>query len=77
MSNELSFEKAMKRLEEIVNCLENGNLTLDEALEAYNEGIKLSFYCNKKLEEAEGKIVKIINDNDAYKETDIYNELKE
>jgi len=77
MNNELSFEKAMKRLEEIVNILESGNLSLEQALEAYNEGVKLSLYCNNKLEEAEGKMIKIINENNSYKEIEMYNEMKE
>lgn len=77
MNNELSFEKAMERLEEIVNCLENGKLSLEEALETYNEGVKLSQYCNIRLEEAEGRMIKIINENNTYKEIDLDNELKE
>lgn len=77
MNNELSFEKAMERLEEIVNCLENGKLSLEEALETYSEGVKLSQYCNMRLEEAEGKMVKIINENNIYKEINLDNELKE
>jgi len=77
MNNDLSFEKAMKRLEEIVNILESGNLSLEQALEAYNEGVKLSLYCNTKLEEAEGKMIKIINENNYYKEIEMENEMKE
>ncbi len=68
MSKDLSFEKAMEKLEGIVDNLENGNLNLDEALKAYEEGIVLSQYCNKILEEAEGKIVMITKEEDIYKE---------
>ena len=57
MSSELSFEKAMERLEEIVNHLESGDLSLEQALEVYEEGVKLSLYCDTKLNEAEGKII--------------------
>lgn len=74
MNNELSFEKAMERLDEIVNQLESGNLSLDQALEAYSEGVRLSLYCNNKLEEAEGKMVKIANDNKNYEEIDMNKE---
>ena len=42
MSNELTFENAMKRLEEIVNALESGQVSLDDSLKLFEEGIKLS-----------------------------------
>lgn len=51
-----SFEKALKRLEEIVNKLESGNLPLDESLKIFEEGVKLSRFCTKKLDEAERKV---------------------
>jgi len=71
MSSELSFEKAMERLEEIVNHLESGDLSLEQALEVYEEGVKLSLYCDTKLNEAEGKIIKIANDNNTYREIEM------
>ena len=52
----ISFEEAMKRLEEIANMLENGQASLDESLALYEEGIKLVRYCNDKLDRAEQKI---------------------
>ena len=52
----ISFEEAMKRLEEIANKLENGQASLDESLALYEEGIKLVRYCNEKLDHAEQKI---------------------
>ncbi|NLM43137.1 MAG: exodeoxyribonuclease VII small subunit [Clostridiales bacterium] len=77
MSSELSFEKAMERLEEIVNHLESGDLSLEQALEVYEEGVKLSLYCDTKLNEAEGKIIKIANDNNTYREIEMDKEIKE
>lgn len=50
------FESALKSLEEIVNQLEGGDLTLDRALELFEQGVKLSRFCNDKLEEAERKV---------------------
>lgn len=50
------FEEAMGRLEELVKKLEGGDLSLDESLEVFEEGIKLSRWCMKKLEEAERKV---------------------
>jgi exodeoxyribonuclease VII small subunit len=50
------FETALKRLEEIVKKLENGELSLDSALQLFEEGIKLSRFCHTKLEEAELRV---------------------
>jgi exodeoxyribonuclease VII small subunit len=50
------FETALKRLEEIVKKLENGELSLDSALQLFEEGIKLSRFCHTKLEEAERRV---------------------
>ena len=50
------FESALKSLEEIVVQLEAGDMTLDRALELFEEGINISRFCNSKLEEAERKV---------------------
>jgi len=50
------FESALKTLEEIVVQLEGGDLTLDRALELFEEGVKISRFCHTKLEEAERKV---------------------
>ncbi|MDM7998018.1 MAG: exodeoxyribonuclease VII small subunit [Acidobacteriota bacterium] len=50
------FESALKSLEDIVAQLEAGDLTLDRALELFEEGIKVSRFCSSKLEEAERKV---------------------
>lgn len=62
MSN-LNFEKALIRLEETVNKLENEELSLDESLKIFEEGISLYRLCNKELSEAEKKISLIIQEN--------------
>lgn len=54
--NELSFENALKELEQIAEKLESGNLSLEKSIELFERGIKLSKLCNDMLEEAEGKI---------------------
>jgi exodeoxyribonuclease VII small subunit len=56
---EIKFEKAMNRLEEIVEELEKGELDIDKSLEIFEEGIKMSRVCSKKLNEAEQKIEKL------------------
>ena len=57
-----SFEVALKQLEEIVQRLEKGELSLEESLKLYEEGIRLSRLCHAKLEEAEGKIELLMKD---------------
>jgi exodeoxyribonuclease VII small subunit len=55
-----SFEKAMKKLEEIVHQLEEGELSLEESLKIFEEGINLSKFLTRKLSEAEAKVQKLI-----------------
>jgi exodeoxyribonuclease VII small subunit len=50
------FEKSLARLEEVVKRLESTDLSLDEAMKLFEEGVKLSRDCQKQLEEAEGKV---------------------
>jgi len=59
---EIKFEKAMQRLEHIVEELEKGELDIDKSLEIFEEGIKMSRLCSKKLSEAEAKIEKLTKD---------------
>ena len=55
----LSFEDALKELEEIVSRLEKGQVKLDEAISAYERGALLKRHCEQKLAEAKMKIEKI------------------
>ena len=52
----LTFEKAMKELEELVDSLDKGDVSLDEAIAAYDRGSQLKDYCEKKLKEAKMKV---------------------
>ncbi len=56
----ISFEEAMKRLESIVETLGEGNLPLDDSLKMFEEGMGLCKFCNKKLDEAEYKVEKLM-----------------
>lgn len=56
MTEEPKFEKALERLEKIVEELETGNIPLEEALKKYEEGVKLTRVCTEKLAQAEKKI---------------------
>ncbi len=53
---EIPFEEALRQLEAIVAKLETGSLLLDEALQAFEEGVRLARICSKRLEEGEKKI---------------------
>ncbi|HKR25557.1 MAG TPA: exodeoxyribonuclease VII small subunit [Allosphingosinicella sp.] len=56
---QLSFEAALKRLEEIVRKLESGEASLDEAIDLYNEGDRLRQQCEARLQAAQAKIEQI------------------
>ncbi len=53
---EVPFETALKKLEGIVEKLENGDLSLEEALKQYEEGVRMADVCTKRLTEAERKV---------------------
>jgi exodeoxyribonuclease VII small subunit len=59
-----SFEESLKRLEKIVDSLERGEVTIDEALDLYEEGMKLSKSCAEKLKIAEMRIKKLTKEMD-------------
>lgn len=56
MAKEITYEEAVKRLEEIVTLLEKNEVTLDESMKLFEEGTKLADICNKKLNDAKQKI---------------------
>lgn len=62
MRKNMTYEAAMKRLEEIVSSLESGELPLDKSLKLYEEATELSAFCKKYLDEAEGKFT-ILSEN--------------
>jgi exodeoxyribonuclease VII small subunit len=61
---EKKFENAMQRLEEIVAHLEKGELSLEDSLKAFEEGMKLAQFCSKKLEEAEQKVSVLVKQSE-------------
>jgi exodeoxyribonuclease VII small subunit len=67
MVEKQTFENSLKRLEEIVSNLEEPDLSLDKSLKLFEDGIKLARFCEKKLTEAEGKVEKLIKENDSFK----------
>ena len=65
---ESNFEELIEKLEEITNKLEKEQLSLDESVKLFEEGMKISKACNSKLEDAEKRITILINTNDEIKE---------
>ena len=69
---EIKFEKAIQRLEKIVDDLEKGEMDIDKSLEIFEEGIKMSRVCSKKLNEAEAKIEKLTQDQKGELVTELF-----
>jgi exodeoxyribonuclease VII small subunit len=63
MDKEITYEEAIKRLEEIVNILEKNEVSLDESMKLFEEGTKLTSLCSKKLKEAEQKITELTKED--------------
>ncbi|MBQ2469436.1 MAG: exodeoxyribonuclease VII small subunit [Clostridia bacterium] len=69
---DLSFEEALKRLEETVHALESGAVPLDESLKLFEEGVALVKFCNSKLDKAEQKVRILLRDEEGnMKETEM------
>ena len=60
---EIEFETALKRLETIVENLENGELSLEAALKQYEEGVRMADVCSKRLTEAEKRVEVLMKTN--------------
>jgi len=64
MTANKNFEKSILTLEKIVEELEKGDLTLDDTLKKFEEGMKLAQFCQQKLKDAQLKISNLINEAD-------------
>lgn len=63
MEKNKNFEEMMKDLEQIAKDLESGNLSLDDSVKKFEEGMEISKSCSKILEDAEKKISILIKDS--------------
>ena len=61
---QIHFEEAFKRLEQIVGNLESGDLSLEESMKLFEEGIGLTEACKSRLEDAEQKIQLLLKNSD-------------
>ena len=64
MPGEIDFEAALKQLEQIVEQLEAGDLPLERSLELFEQGVRLSRDCQKRLDEAERRVEILLKDED-------------
>ena len=60
----MKFEEAMTQLEETVNKLESGEVTLEESMELFEKGVKLSRTCQKLLGDAQLKVTQLLAESD-------------
>ena len=59
-----TFEKAMKKLEQIVQEMETGDLPLEKAIKKFEEGVQLSKFCSAKLDETEKRVTILMQDSE-------------
>ena len=70
-NNEMQFEAALARLEELVRRLEEGSTTLDESLSTFEEGIGLVRLCTERLRDAEQRVKVLVETESGYNEQDM------
>lgn len=63
-NEDLSFEQAIRELEQIVSSLEAGDIPLEKALDLFKRGISLTQVCNEKLTHAQGVVKQLYKDSD-------------
>lgn len=59
------FEASLEQLESLVHAMEDGELSLEQSLEAFEKGIRLTRECQKALQEAEQKVQYLLGEDDA------------
>lgn len=68
---ELSFEENLEKLETIVKDLENGDIPLDDAINEFNEAMKIAKICDTKLKNAENSLNKIVKEDGSIEDFNI------
>lgn len=71
----LSFEDGYARLEEVIQQLEGGDLSLDKSVSLYEEGMQLAEHCGRKLDDAELKVTQLLSAVAGEIDADLVNEL--
>ena len=75
-TKEIEFEQALKKLEAIVQNLENGDLSLEQALKQYEEGVKMADICSKRLSEAQKRVEVLIKTSGGKFKTEAFEDEK-
>ena len=65
-SQEVKFEEAIADLEQVIEQLESGDLSLEDSLAAFEKGVGLVRYCNQRLSEVEKKVELLVKDKDGH-----------
>jgi exodeoxyribonuclease VII small subunit len=77
MSTEQSFESSIKELEKIVEQLEAGDIPLERSLELFEQGVRISRECQRRLDEAERKVEILLKAGDGSTTRDKFEEPEE
>ncbi|MDR2426953.1 MAG: exodeoxyribonuclease VII small subunit [Endomicrobium sp.] len=72
--SEKNFEQSLRRLEEIINDMENADPDLDKALELFTEGLELVHFCSTKLNDAKKRVEILVKKNGAVKKEKFNND---
>ena len=72
--SEFSFEEALQELEQLVSSMEEGELSLEDSMKAFEKGIKLTRECQTALQKAEQKVQILLNENGETQAFDVEDE---
>lgn len=76
-STKFNFEDALENLQELVEAMEDGELSLEESLKAFEQGIKLTRECQSALENAEQKVQILVKDDELSPVSEPYADIDE
>lgn len=77
MKTEKSFEESLRKLEQIVDQLEAGDLSLEKSLDLFEQGVRLSRECQKRLDDAERKVEILLKGSGGTVEASAFDESEE
>ena len=72
VENKLSDEKAIEELEQVIEVLENGDLSLKDSMEKFKRGVELYNYCNEILKNVEGEIKVLLKDQNGNMNEEVF-----
>ena len=72
VENKLSYEEAIEELEQILETLEDGNLSLKDSMEKFKRGVELYNYCNEILKDVEGEVKVLLKDQNGNMNEEVF-----